>query len=164
MNVFIYRGGVFMFDLINWYSASWSLLVLSITEILLFMYAYGYKRWKNLFFSIRQHLCKRHLHLLTSLVLPLQIIVRITRPVFKSIWLIIHVYMYVILWNTKVTAQSSAFQGVWEHRGDGYAAAGGDEVLLDGLLVLHHPPRPHLCPHHDFRPGKRAFKIFDFFI
>ena len=115
-------------------------------------------------FWIRQHLCKRHLHLLTSLVLPLQIIVRITRPVFKSIWLIIHVYMYVILWNTKVTAQSSAFQGVWEHRGDGYAAAGGDEVLLDGLLVLHHPPRPHLCPHHDFRPGKRAFERFDFFI
>ena len=38
------RGGVFMFDLINWYSASWSLLVLAITEIILLMYGYGYKR------------------------------------------------------------------------------------------------------------------------
>ena len=66
---------------------------------------------KTYFFLIRQHLCKRHLHLLTSLVLPLQIIVRITRPVFKSIWLIIHVCMYVILWNTKVNGAILCFSG-----------------------------------------------------
>jgi len=38
------RGGIFMFDLIDWYSASWSLLVLAVTEIILLMYCYGYKR------------------------------------------------------------------------------------------------------------------------
>merc|ERR1711915_130328 len=39
------RGGLFMFELINWYSASWGLLICAITEILIIMYAYGYKNF-----------------------------------------------------------------------------------------------------------------------
>jgi len=38
------RGGLFMFDLINSYSASWSLLILAITEVLVLMYGYGHAR------------------------------------------------------------------------------------------------------------------------
>jgi len=38
------RGGIYMFELINWYSASWSLLLLSITEVILLMYGYGFRR------------------------------------------------------------------------------------------------------------------------
>jgi len=39
------RGGIFMFELINWYSASWGLLICAITEIIVIMYAYGYKNF-----------------------------------------------------------------------------------------------------------------------
>merc|ERR1711970_686673 len=39
------RGGIFMFELINWYSASWGLLICAITEILIVMYGYGYKNF-----------------------------------------------------------------------------------------------------------------------
>merc|ERR1712123_462217 len=39
------RGGIFMFELINWYSASWGLLICAITEIIIIMYAYGYKNF-----------------------------------------------------------------------------------------------------------------------
>eukprot|EP00092_Neocalanus_flemingeri_P029348 GFUD01031860.1.p1 GENE.GFUD01031860.1~~GFUD01031860.1.p1 ORF type:complete len:652 (+),score=154.25 GFUD01031860.1:264-2219(+) len=39
------RGGIFMFELINWYSASWGLLICAITEILVVMYGYGYKNF-----------------------------------------------------------------------------------------------------------------------
>jgi len=39
------RGGIFMFELINWYSASWGLLICAITEIIVLMYAYGYKNF-----------------------------------------------------------------------------------------------------------------------
>ena len=35
------RGGLFMFELINWYSASWGLLICAIVEILVIMYLYG---------------------------------------------------------------------------------------------------------------------------
>eukprot|EP00088_Acartia_fossae_P009522 TRINITY_DN1462_c0_g1_i9.p1 TRINITY_DN1462_c0_g1~~TRINITY_DN1462_c0_g1_i9.p1 ORF type:complete len:732 (+),score=113.65 TRINITY_DN1462_c0_g1_i9:92-2287(+) len=38
------RGGIFMFELINWYSASWSLLLLAIIEVILLMYGYGFRR------------------------------------------------------------------------------------------------------------------------
>jgi len=38
------RGGIFMFDLINAYSAWWSVLIISVTEVLILMYAYGHKR------------------------------------------------------------------------------------------------------------------------
>merc|ERR1711970_1505577 len=37
------RGGIFMFELINWYSASWGLLICTITEIIVIMYAYGFR-------------------------------------------------------------------------------------------------------------------------
>ena len=39
------RGGIFMFELINWYSASWGLLICAITEILIVMYAYGHNQF-----------------------------------------------------------------------------------------------------------------------
>ena len=39
------RGGIFMFELINWYSASWGLLICAIAEIIVIMYAYGYKNF-----------------------------------------------------------------------------------------------------------------------
>jgi solute carrier family 6 amino acid transporter-like protein 5/7/9/14 len=38
------KGGIFMFDLINAYSAWWSVLIISITEVVLLMYCYGYRR------------------------------------------------------------------------------------------------------------------------
>ena len=38
------RGGIFMFDLINAYSAWWSVLTISVTELVIIMYAYGHKR------------------------------------------------------------------------------------------------------------------------
>ena len=38
---FCTRGGIFMFDLINSYCASWGLLICAIVEILVVMYAYG---------------------------------------------------------------------------------------------------------------------------
>ena len=56
----------------------------------------------------------------------------------------------------------ASVQGVWEHWGDGYEAAGGDEVVLDGHLVLHHPPRPHLRPHYDIRPGTAIYNTVCF--
>ena len=38
-----------MFELINWYSASWGLLICAIIEIIIVMYAYGYKNfWDNI--------------------------------------------------------------------------------------------------------------------
>lgn len=37
------RGGIFMFELINWYSASWGLLICAIVEIVIVMYFYGYR-------------------------------------------------------------------------------------------------------------------------
>merc|ERR1719489_592430 len=36
------RGGIFMFELINWYSASWGLLICAITEIIVIMYFVQY--------------------------------------------------------------------------------------------------------------------------
>jgi len=39
------RGGIFMFELINWYSASWGLLICAITEIIVIMYAYGFRNF-----------------------------------------------------------------------------------------------------------------------
>merc|ERR1712186_116752 len=39
------NGGVFMFELINWYSASFGLLVCAITEVILVMWVYGHKRF-----------------------------------------------------------------------------------------------------------------------
>ena len=38
------NGGVYMFTLIDWFSASWSLLLLAFTEIMLLMYVYGFRR------------------------------------------------------------------------------------------------------------------------
>jgi len=37
------NGGVYMFTLIDWFSASWSLLLLALMEVILLMYVYGYK-------------------------------------------------------------------------------------------------------------------------
>jgi len=39
------RGGVFMFELINWYSASWGLLICAIVELVIVSWAYGFKRF-----------------------------------------------------------------------------------------------------------------------
>merc|ERR1712233_13926 len=39
------NGGVFMFELINWYSASFGLLVCAITEVILVMWVYGHQRF-----------------------------------------------------------------------------------------------------------------------
>ena len=39
------NGGLFMFELINWYSASFGLLVCAITEIILVIWVYGHKRF-----------------------------------------------------------------------------------------------------------------------
>jgi len=39
------KGGVFMFDLINWYSASWGLLICAIVEMVIVSWAYGFKRF-----------------------------------------------------------------------------------------------------------------------
>jgi len=39
------KGGVFMFELINWYSASWGLIICAIIELLLVSWAYGFKRF-----------------------------------------------------------------------------------------------------------------------
>merc|ERR1712165_676236 len=39
------NGGVFMFELINWYSASFGLLVCAITEVILVMLVYGHQRF-----------------------------------------------------------------------------------------------------------------------
>jgi len=45
------RGGIFMFELINWYSASWGLLICAICEMLVVMHAYG---WRNVFDNIKE--------------------------------------------------------------------------------------------------------------
>ena len=45
------KGGVFMFTLIDTFSASWSLLLLALFEIILLMYIYGYK---NVFANIEE--------------------------------------------------------------------------------------------------------------
>merc|ERR1712013_445298 len=39
------NGGLFMFELINWYSASFGLLVCAITEVILVMWVYGHQRF-----------------------------------------------------------------------------------------------------------------------
>ena len=39
------RGGIFVFELINWYAASFGILVCAITEVLLVTWVYGYKRF-----------------------------------------------------------------------------------------------------------------------
>jgi solute carrier family 6 amino acid transporter-like protein 5/7/9/14 len=39
------NGGIFMFELINWYSASFGLLVCAITEIILVSWVYGHQRF-----------------------------------------------------------------------------------------------------------------------
>jgi len=39
------KGGLFMFELINWYSASFGLLVCAITEVILVIWVYGHKRF-----------------------------------------------------------------------------------------------------------------------
>jgi len=40
-----------MFELINWYSASWGLLICAITEMLVVMHAYG---WRNVLDNIKE--------------------------------------------------------------------------------------------------------------
>jgi len=39
------RGGIFMFSLIDSYASSWGLLICAITEVLIVMYAYGFRRF-----------------------------------------------------------------------------------------------------------------------
>jgi solute carrier family 6 amino acid transporter-like protein 5/7/9/14 len=39
------RGGLFMFELINWYSAYWGLLICAIVEVITVSWLYGYKRF-----------------------------------------------------------------------------------------------------------------------
>lgn len=41
------KGGVYMFTLIDWFSASWSILLLAFTEVVLLMYVYGYDNFMN---------------------------------------------------------------------------------------------------------------------
>jgi len=41
------QGGLYMFELINWYSASWGLLICAIVEILAVMYGFGAKNFMN---------------------------------------------------------------------------------------------------------------------
>ncbi len=38
------NGGIYMFQLADWFSASWALLILSVVEIVLLMYVYGHRR------------------------------------------------------------------------------------------------------------------------
>ena len=45
------NGGVYMFTLIDWYSADWSLLLIALMEIILLMYIYGVK---NVLANIRE--------------------------------------------------------------------------------------------------------------
>ena len=39
------RGGIFMFELINWYSALWGLLICAIIEVIVVNYAYGHEQF-----------------------------------------------------------------------------------------------------------------------
>ena len=41
------EGGIYMFTLIDWFSASWSILLLALFEVILLIYVYGYQRLLN---------------------------------------------------------------------------------------------------------------------
>ena len=41
------KGGVYMFTLIDWFSASWSLLIMAFVEVILVQYVYGYHNFMD---------------------------------------------------------------------------------------------------------------------
>ncbi|XP_042228202.1 sodium- and chloride-dependent glycine transporter 1-like [Homarus americanus] len=140
------NGGMYMFELFNWYSAGISVLILAITEVILIQYVYGFRNFMR---NIRQEM---------GIYMPFPLYVYwaatwlVITPVALTVILIISIVKftpayfgdYVFPYNIQTLGWFISFSSIV------FIPLGAIYVLVKGNKKGKElfTPSPDFCPHH----------------